>query len=323
MTGTLSTMEEAARWFAVLRRNVMTVDERESFEHWLAEPANRAALAQMERSWSLAGRLASGMPDGARRQAAAASSRRTVLKVAGGLAASLALGLGAKQGGLLSRWDWDGEVETGIAEQREFTLPEGSVIQLNVMSKVRWRLSGAERQVSLLSGDALFTVSKNAERPFVVQTDKGTVRVLGTVFSVSMRDDDGSVAVREGHVAFTPGSAAGKDGPDEAVQLVAGQGIRFDDRGAARVVTVPPDQVGEWTDHFVTFDQVALGDVVQELGRYFPLKVRIDPPDAATRRVTLRLKLQDQNSTLDILSQLLAARIERLSSRRIVMHLSS
>jgi len=318
MTDSSSALKEAARWFAVQRRNVMTVHERESLDHWLADPANRAALAQMERSWEIAGRLAS--------QAAAAPplpppapafTRRAALRAAGGLAASVTVGVIAAESRLLSSWGWDGEVETGVGEQREITLADGSVIHLNVMSRVRWRLTETERQVALEAGDALFTVSRNAERPFTVRAAGTSVRVLGTVFSVSVRDQAGGVAVREGHVAVTPALAA------EPVQLLAGQGVRFGRHGADKVAAVAPDQVGEWSDHFVTFDQAELGEVARELGRYFPLKVRIDPPEAATRRVTLRLKLHDQNSTLDLLSQLLEARIERKSATRVVMRLPS
>ncbi|HMA50929.1 MAG TPA: FecR domain-containing protein [Magnetospirillaceae bacterium] len=311
-----STLEEAARWFAVLRRNVMTVDERQSFDHWMADAANRAALAQVEHGWELAGRLASSPAE----RPPVQISRRTAMRAAGGLAASMAAGLfAADRSGALSRWGWDGEVETGIGEQREVTLPEGSVIHLNVLSRVRWRLTDTERQVSLDAGDALFTVSRNAERPFTVRTTGGVVRVLGTVFSVSLRDENGGVAVREGHVAFT--SRAG--GQTDPVQLLGGQAVRFGSRGVGKVTPVAPDQVAEWCDHFVTFDQAELGDVAQELGRYFPLKVRIEPAEAAKRRVTLRLKLQDQNSTLDLLRQLLDARLDRKSAGRVVLRLPS
>jgi transmembrane sensor len=241
------------------------------------------------------------------------------MRVVGGVAASLAAGLiAADKSGVLSRLGWDGEVETGIGEQREITLPEGSVIHLNVQSRVRWRLSDSERTVSLDAGDALFTVSRNPDRPFAVRSTAGTVRVLGTVFSVSLRDQIGGIAVREGHVAFAPHGLAAAP-----VQLSAGQGVRFGPRGIDKVTAVAPDEVGEWCDHFVTFDQAELGDVARELGRYFPLKVRLEPAEAAKRRVTLRLKLQDQSSTLDVLSQLLDAHIERQSPHQVVMRLPS
>ena len=43
--------EEATRWFAALRRGVMSVEEREAFEAWRRDRQNRSVFAQIERGW--------------------------------------------------------------------------------------------------------------------------------------------------------------------------------------------------------------------------------------------------------------------------------
>ena len=48
-------LEEAARWFAVRRRGVMTVDERAGYESWARDSTNASAMAQLERAWSILG----------------------------------------------------------------------------------------------------------------------------------------------------------------------------------------------------------------------------------------------------------------------------
>ena len=45
-------LEEAARWFAARRRGVMTVEERDRYEAWAADPGNAAAIARLNRVWS-------------------------------------------------------------------------------------------------------------------------------------------------------------------------------------------------------------------------------------------------------------------------------
>ena len=63
----MSVEDEAAHWFAVLRRGVMTLQERSQYETWIANRANRAALADMP--------LTSKMPSvGCSRSAMARSS---------------------------------------------------------------------------------------------------------------------------------------------------------------------------------------------------------------------------------------------------------
>jgi ferric-dicitrate binding protein FerR (iron transport regulator) len=45
--------EEAARWFAAVRRGVMSLEERAALGDWLADRKNAAAMAQMERTWTV------------------------------------------------------------------------------------------------------------------------------------------------------------------------------------------------------------------------------------------------------------------------------
>lgn len=48
-----SAREEAARWFAVLHRGVMTLEERATYERWVADETHRLAMADMHRVWAL------------------------------------------------------------------------------------------------------------------------------------------------------------------------------------------------------------------------------------------------------------------------------
>src|SRR6478672_10539233 len=45
--------EAAALWFAKRRRGVMTLEERAALDTWRSDPANAAALAQLQRDWEL------------------------------------------------------------------------------------------------------------------------------------------------------------------------------------------------------------------------------------------------------------------------------
>jgi ferric-dicitrate binding protein FerR (iron transport regulator) len=46
-----SPQEEAARWFAALRRGMMTLEERAAYDAWRSHARNAAALAEFERVW--------------------------------------------------------------------------------------------------------------------------------------------------------------------------------------------------------------------------------------------------------------------------------
>jgi len=53
--GAQDRLREAARWFAVRRRGVMTVEERALYEVWVSDANNLSAMARMEQTWATVG----------------------------------------------------------------------------------------------------------------------------------------------------------------------------------------------------------------------------------------------------------------------------
>ncbi|MBC5621345.1 MULTISPECIES: FecR family protein [Butyricimonas] len=74
-------------------------------------------------------------------------------------------------------------------------LSDSTKIWINADSKLRYpvQFNGKEREVFLLEGEAYFEVTKNSEKPFLVRTSRGTVKVLGTEFNVRNYKDEGCV----------------------------------------------------------------------------------------------------------------------------------
>jgi transmembrane sensor len=113
---------------------------------------------------------------------------------------------------------WQSTYATGIGERRLITLKDGSTIDLNSRSKVRVSFSDRERDVEFLEGQALFSVARDASRPFIVSVGKTAVRAVGTQFDVYRRSSGTTVTVVEGRVAvfgaLDPGESGREDGPD-------------------------------------------------------------------------------------------------------------
>jgi transmembrane sensor len=106
---------------------------------------------------------------------------------------------------------------TDIGERRSITLADGSTVDLNARSRLRIEFTKGERRVLLLDGQALFQVSKDKNRPFIVSSGNATVRAVGTQFDVNRKASGTTVTVLEGRVAvyssthvdpFTPAPAA-------------------------------------------------------------------------------------------------------------------
>jgi len=93
---------------------------------------------------------------------------------------------------------------TAIGETRNVTLSDGSTIALGGDTRIEVALSGKERDIELTRGEAMFTVAKDAARPFKVHAGDATVVAVGTAFNVERDSDRSVVSVTEGRVVVEP-----------------------------------------------------------------------------------------------------------------------
>jgi ferric-dicitrate binding protein FerR (iron transport regulator) len=84
------------------------------------------------------------------------------------------------------------------------TLPDGTQVFLshNALLEYPKRFVGRSR-VARLKGEAYFDVSKNPNRPFIIQTEKANIEVVGTAFNVKTTKNNVQVNVTEGKVRVT------------------------------------------------------------------------------------------------------------------------
>jgi transmembrane sensor len=161
---------------------------------------------------------------------------------------------------------------TDIGEQRVLTLNDGSLVQLNAQSRVRVRYTSDERRVDLLKGQALFTVAKNARRPFIVDSGGMLVRAVGTQFDVYRRSNSTTVTVVEGSV-----SAGGAREGQGATMLTAGEQLTV--RGNASALAsekkINVATATAWTQRQLIFDNTPLSEVATEFNRYNRRQLRV------------------------------------------------
>jgi FecR protein len=92
------------------------------------------------------------------------------------------------------------EYVTGIGQYTSIRLADGSSVTLNSQSRLRVRFSGRGRDLMLLEGAALFSVARDASRPFRVHTGATIVEAMGTDFSVWRANGITQIAVKRGQV---------------------------------------------------------------------------------------------------------------------------
>jgi transmembrane sensor len=186
---------------------------------------------------------------------------------------------------------------TDLGEQRSVALGDGSIVTLNTLSEVAVRFDRSSRTVTLLSGEALFDVASDAERPFVVETGTLSLRAVGTKFSVYRKKASTRVAVVDGVV-----SAVSSRAPDRPLIVQAGEGAiatleglvptgdRFDVQKAIA-----------WTERRLVFDGAPLAEVVAEFNRYNRTPLIVEDSGLANRAVTTVFNANDVSALLAFL----------------------
>jgi|TARA_R110002124_G_scaffold37878_8_gene120629 transmembrane sensor len=289
--------EEAAQWFAIMRRGATTLEERRAFDRWRADAVNQRALDSMHELWGELAVLRS-RPAPIRRHR---PDRRAVM--AASAVAVLMIGGGAL---FLPRLT-ETRVTTGIGEQETRALPDGSVMAVNVDSRVNYAFR-ERRRIRMDEGEATFFVRKDPQRPFIVTAGAYDVRAVGTAFNVRRRGAAMEVSVSEGVVAIIA-----RDDGRELMRLKAGEMSILPPRPArARptVVVVPVETVGQWRMRVIEYDDVPVRALIAELNRFYDRPLRITESGLADRRITVRLRVEDRDRTLHTVAGLLDARIE-------------
>ncbi|CAM3839374.1 FecR family protein [Paracidovorax anthurii] len=271
---------------------------------WLdADPAHALAW---ERIAAMDARLRETPPGAALHALAApgAARRRTAARLAVLLAAGTGALLAARQ---TAPWQaLAADLSTATGERRHTVLADGTRLQLDTASAVDVRYGAIERRIVLRRGEILIESAPDAARPLRVQTAEGTVRAIGTRFTVRQRDGLTAVAVLGGAVELQPRGA-------QAPPLVlhAGQEAAF---SATQASPAAPLREGAaaWSEGMLVADDMALPDFLAELGRYRPGVLRC-APEAAGLRVSGTYPLDDTDRVLAALTRSLPVEVRSRS----------
>lgn len=264
-----NTAHEAAEWFIKLRDDDISDEEYLDWQCWLeASEANRRSFALAESSWNALDSLpVSSRKTGAREQGAF----RRILPYAASIAAVLFIALTI---GFFYQDDISPAVptttyQTARAEHKNLRLADGSLINLGARSIVNVKYDTARRHITLVRGEAVFTVAKNKNRPFVVQTGKGTVTAIGTKFNIRANSQNVTVTVLEGIVEVNPLPDAPGTDRSSLPRVGAGKRISYNNEGnISQSMTTNIEAAISWEQGLLVRVDTPLSSVIEDVNRY-------------------------------------------------------
>ena len=328
---------QAAAWIA--RCDARGGEHDPELAAWLiADPRHRAAYLRLAHAWERTQRLARLRPaDGAidpdllaprgpprvwarlrRRTSRVANdtahgargrkvgaSRSTLRRSAAG-AAGAAMALLVAAWNLLP-WPSTQSYGTGPDGLSRVILADGSVVTMNSNTELRVRFTAARRDVTLLRGEAHFSVTHDTHRPFEVHARDRVVVAVGTAFDVRLDSGrDVEVAVTEGRVALLEDGTAESLTAQFPLQTIsAGQDALL----TTRNVTVQRIDYAEifrrlaWERRELSFDGQTLGQAIAEFGRYTNRRIVIDDPSLAALEIGGSFRALDLDSFIAALGR--------------------
>ncbi|WP_286185349.1 FecR family protein [Acidovorax cavernicola] len=311
--------QEVLDWFVRRQRTQWGASDERAFQAWLGADARHGeAFREWESRWrafdAISPETVAGWRNGFEGRAATAPTRRGFLKPAFVLAAS-GMAVGAGYLGwrhVQAQPVFEQAFATRRGQQLEAPLPDGSRLRLDTATRLEVRLFRDRREVTLVDGQAVFSVQADAKRPFDVLAGPLRVRVVGTRFAVrhtpGMPGADGTrVSVEEGKVRVTRRTT---DATSE-VFLTAGRQVESDAHGVFSAVSaVAREGIAPWRDHRLSFVDTPLARALAELERYGSTGLVVNDPAVAALRLSGTFDPRDARTLRLALASALPVRLK-------------
>ncbi|GAA0821050.1 FecR family protein [Colwellia asteriadis] len=306
--------EQASLWLLTLE-NEPSTQQRQAFEQWLQNnPQHQSAFEKAQHMWEIADALAiddfaedlAMLPE---KQSLIAKLQQsahqlfgafTIKKVQYYAAFSTALLMvsllvistgNISTQSLIAQQQSDeqqnlklanNEWLTDVAEHKTITTADGTVIYLAAKTHLTVSFTEHERNIYLHQGEALFTVAKDKNRPFIVHNNGRTVQAIGTIFNVKESKTLLAVAVLEGIVKVKSQryvEQSADESPrliDNSVELNAGETVQVKESGeiSAALTMMLSDEMA-WQQGRSSYVDTNLANVIFDLKRYSNLNIHI------------------------------------------------
>lgn len=167
-------------------------------------------------------------------------------------------------------------------------LDDGTKVWVNAETKLKYPVTfvGDRREV-VLEGEAFFDVAKN-EKPFIVETSFGDVRVLGTAFGISAYASES-----ESYTTLVRGKVSVEREGGEPVVILPGEQVVTSKDGKMIKQQVDVEEFVGWKDGIYVFKEKSLGEIMKTLERWYNISVDFQEKSLVDLPFTGNLKRYD------------------------------
>jgi len=181
------------------------------------------------------------------------------------------------------------KIITGFGSQTQITLPDGSLVSLNSGSKLAWNEKKFNRnRLVTLSGEAYFEIKKGGE--FMIETENGTVQILGTKLNVFSREKEFWVSCLTGKV--------GVEADNTSQILLPGEMVELTSNGLEKTALTNVNQTAAWKEGVFYFEDKPLVSIFDEIERQFNVTIQFEGD--TKRSITVSFTNKKLEEVLDV-----------------------
>lgn len=214
-------------------------------------------------------------------------------------------------------------VEVGFGEKNTLRFSDGSAIHLNSNSELKYKLDqfGGDHVEVWLQGEGYFDIAHNpggVKREFIVHTNDGKVRVLGTKFNVNTRFQRTNVVLEEGRIEVSLEDSLYASISEE----ILSPGEQAVMAPSSREIVLQKVNVGiftAWLNGEIEFDNTSLEEMIASIEAIYGVSLEVKEPKLLNRHITGRIQNPDLQNLLSGLQKILDLQIEQTDARRYVI----
>jgi ferric-dicitrate binding protein FerR (iron transport regulator) len=193
------------------------------------------------------------------------------------------------------------EITSPPGIRSQVVLPDGTKVWLNAESTIKFPVPfHTESRNVNLTGEAFFDVIKNPNQPFIVESEKVKVKVLGTRFNYKAYSNDPTVEVilEEGKIALSmPYDAFEK----EAIMKPGDRLVYKKESNNAIIENENIDKYIAWHTGKLVFDNTPMTEVAQLLARWYGVDVIVKNAEIMNYRFTTTFENESLFQVIELL----------------------
>lgn len=209
------------------------------------------------------------------------------------------------------------EISTAYGETKQILLPDSSEIWINAGTTVKYlKTFSSKERVVQLDGEAYFAVKKDSSKPFIVQTNQLSVKVLGTKFNVKSYSTDKNITT-----TLTTGKVEVSTLSKDSRVLKPNEQLTYNrSTSKIEIVEIPAAETSNWITGNLIFINVSFAEIVRTLERKFDIAIEYRDSTYASKLYTVKfLKGENQNEVLKILGDIVGFTYE-VKNDKVIIH---